>query len=158
VLKHHWKQGHLASKGALSNTPSTLYMFVLFTRLFTLSANFSFNIPIVLLLYYIVSIFVRYNNIIYISNHVRYIDCEGKREMWILWQLVFLMYKSDNLWWNEVDTHIVVHMFVIKMMSFCHRINSCLPHGIPASIWVFGLNFHHTPSMVCFIDINFFYE
>ena len=56
--------------------------------------------------------------------HVRYIDCEGKREMWILWQLVFFMYKSDNLWWNEVDTHIVVHMFVIKMMSFCHRINS----------------------------------
>lgn len=56
------------------------------------------------------------------------------------------MYNTYVKVWREYSTG----MYIRDVL--------CLPHGIPASIWVFGLNSHHTPSMVCFIDINFFYE
>ena len=65
--------------------------------------------------------------------HVRYIDCEGKREMWIVWQLVFFMYKSDNLWWNELD--IVLHV--------CHKND------------VHQSNFYFT-SIVLVISVSFY--
>jgi len=75
-----------------------------------------------------------------------YADCRYLHLLFNLSIFVFHMYTTYIKVWREYSTG----MYIRDVL--------CLPHGVPASIWLFGLNSFHCSGMVSFIDVNFFYE